>query len=102
MRAAMYAEMAKAAAGRRPPLDREDEWDAAFEAAIRFIRTCRLGEEASRQLLSEASTTRRAGTRDRWTAPADETCMRLAVEFRRRIRRQGGPSRGGTPASSSG
>jgi len=86
MRAAMYAEMAKAAAGERPPLDREDDWDAALEAAVHFIRSGGLGEMTGRQLLSEAFGTQRAGRNPRWGNTPEETCQRLAVEFRWRVR----------------
>ena len=86
MRAAMYAEMAKTAAGERPPLDREDDWDAALEAAVHFIRSGGPGEMTGRQLLSKAVGIQRAGRNPRWGNTPEETCQRLAVEFRRRGR----------------
>jgi hypothetical protein len=83
----MYAEMAKAAAGQRPPLDRDD-WDAALEAAVHFIRSGGLDEMIGRQLLGEAFTAHRAGRHPQWEHTSEETCRRLAVQFRRRVRRR--------------
>lgn len=82
----MYAEMAKAVGGRRPPTGLDDDWDTALEAAIAFIESCGLGERLSRQLLSEASATKRAARHPEWEACAEETCMQLAVAFRRQVR----------------
>lgn len=86
MRAAMYGEMAAAVSGYRPWCERERNWDAAFEGAVRFVEAAGLDERTSRQLLDEAAATRNAGEFHGWNASVTELCERLAAEFRFRVR----------------
>lgn len=88
MRAAMYGEMAAAVSGHRPGCERERDWDAAFEGAVRFIEAAGLDERTSRRLLDEAAATRNAGDLHGWNMPVTELCDRLAAEFRFRVRRR--------------
>lgn len=85
LRAAMYAEMAAAAAGKRPWCEREAAWDAALEGAVQFLDSTAVDDRLARNLLGEAAATRMAGDLHDWTTPVDELCTRLAAEFRRRV-----------------
>lgn len=84
----MYGEMAAAASGHRPWCERDRDWDAAFEGAVRFIESAGLDERTSRQLLDEAAATRNAGDLQGWSESVEELCERLAAEFRFRVRRR--------------
>lgn len=86
IRAAMYAEMAKAAAGDRPGFGQESGSGAAVERAIRFIHTSGLGEPRRRQLLGEVSATRRYASEARSRRDPAGLLERLAAEFRWRVR----------------
>lgn len=83
IRAAMYGEMAAAAAGDRPWWSGEGAWDAALVGAIHFLEASGFDEPTSRSLLDEAAELRVESELSEWTAPAAELCRRLASEFRR-------------------
>lgn len=85
LRAAMYAEMALAAAGERPWCERRARWDAALEGGIQFLDSTAVDERLARYLLEEAAATRMAGDLHGWSTPVHEMCARLAAEFRRRV-----------------
>lgn len=86
LRAAMYGEMAAAAAGERPWCEREAAWDAALAAAIRFLDASTVDQRRARTLLEEAAATRMAGDFYGWDVPVVDVCDRLSAEFRRRVR----------------
>lgn len=86
MRAAMYAEMAKAVSGRRPWLERQRDCDTALEGAIHFLQKSGFSDAIRRQLLDEAAETRSTGDLHGDDTPVAERCHRLAAEFRLRVR----------------
>lgn len=88
IRAALYAEMAKAAAGERPGFVRESGSEAAVERAIRFVHTSGLGEPRRRRLLGEVSATRRFVAEKDSRDEMVKLLERLAAEFRWRVRRR--------------
>lgn len=88
IRAALYAEMGKAAAGDRPGVVRESGSEAAIERAIRFVHTSGLAEPQRRRLLGEVSATRRFVARKDSRSEIEEVLERLAGEFRLRVRRR--------------
>lgn len=84
VRAAMYGEMAAAAAGRRPWWSGRNDWEAALVGAIKFVEAGVFDVPRSRSLLREATELRMAGDLYGWEAPAAAVCDRLADEFRTR------------------
>lgn len=86
IRAALYAEMAMAAAGDRPGFVRESGSEAAVERAIRFVHSSGLGEPRRRRLLGEVSATRRFVAEKDSRPEMAALLERLAAEFRWRVR----------------
>jgi hypothetical protein len=88
VRAAMYAEMAKAANNSHPHIEYENDWDAALEAAICFIKHSGFDIKTKRQLICEAFLTQLAGDTQDWDLSAHKTCKQLAAGFRWQVRYQ--------------
>lgn len=87
IRAAMYGEMAAAAAGNRPWWGGKTDWEAALVGAIEFVERSAFDPIASRSLLAEAAQLRMAGDLSGWEAAVATVCDRLAAEFRRLVDR---------------
>ena len=85
IRSAMYGEMAASAAGLRPWIISQGEWEAAMEGAIRFILTSGFDQRTSHLLLREAVDTHQAAEANHLDETGSEICERLAAEFRWQI-----------------